>query len=160
MYFLSGGLNVKVQPGSQRLHNHLTVELRYYDIENTQLLPKKGLQIPYAVWKDILEAHWEEVLDAFKNSALRPATWEYDIGKSHKGKDQKIRITVTEFNGHIHIDFRVWVEEGPDFIPTTHGARLDLPTAIKLKDIHETKLKPDQARFRDTQAAGKDYIYE
>ena len=90
MYFLSGGLNVKVQPGSHHLHNHLTVELRYFDIENTQLLPKKGLQIPYAAWKDILEEHWVEVIDAFKDSALRPATWEYDIEKSLKGEGQKI----------------------------------------------------------------------
>ena len=161
MYFLSGGLNVKVQPGSRHLHNHLTVELRYFEIDNAQLLPKKGLQIPYAVWKDILELHWQEVLDAFKDSALRPATWEYDIEKSQKGARQKIRVAVTEFYDHIDLDFRLWIESsGQDFIPTTHGARVDFPTALKLKDLHDTKLRADQASFRDIQAAGKDYIYE
>ena len=161
MYFLSGGLNVKVQPGSHHLHNHLTVELRYFEIDNAQLLPKKGLQIPYAVWKDILELHWSEVLDAFKDSALRPATWEYDIESSLKGARQKIRVSVTEFNTHVHLDFRVWIEANVgDFIPTTQGARLDFPTALKLKDLHDTKLQADQASFRDIKAAGKDYIYE
>ena len=159
MYFLSGGLHVKVQPGSHHLHNYLAVDLRSYELENQQLIPKKGLQIPYTVWKDILQEHWDAIIAAFKDSNLRPTIFEYEIEPSIKGPAQKIRAVVDTYNDYVHLDFRVWIKDTEQFLPTVQGARLDLPTAEKLKDIHETKLKQDQAHFKNNLAAGKDFIY-
>lgn len=149
-----------MQPRSHHLHNYLTVDLRLYELENKQLLARKGIQIPYAVWKGILQDHWEAIIAAFKDSTLRPAIFEYDIEPSIKGPAKKIRASVDEYNAYVHLDFRVWVEDFGHFLPTAQGARLDLPTAEKLKDLHETKLKQDQAHFRDTLAAGKDFVYD
>ena len=159
-YHLTGGLHVKVQPGTLHNHNHLTVELRHYELQDSVLSPKKGLQIPYGAWVDVLETHWPEVLNSFNDATCRPTTWEYDIEPSCQKKQlQKVRVTVEEYNTHVALDFRLWVEDNQKFVPTTHGARLDHPTVCKLKTVHDEKLKADHAYYADSKSLGDGYIY-
>ena len=162
-YYVAGGLAVKIVPGRAHNANTLCVDLRIYEIENRQQVPKKGLQIPYRSWVDILETNWENVLKAFQESSLRPSTWEYPLEPCvSSGAHQKIIASVQECGNHAHLDLRVWVREqsGGEYIPTQSGARLDHPSALKLREIHDTKLKVDQAFARDNKIVGHDFTYE